>query len=76
LNARRIDTTECPVLFEAPEAGDLIGFFVRLAQFLVPCTILGVCSHLACSRMDCFIVVCFRLKRFSVGVGMVVTLSD
>jgi PmbA protein len=28
LNARRIATTECPVLFEAPEAGDLIGFFV------------------------------------------------
>jgi len=28
LNARRIDTIECPVLFEAPEAGDLIGFFV------------------------------------------------
>ena len=28
LNGRQIETTECPVLFEAPEAGDLIGFFV------------------------------------------------
>jgi PmbA protein len=29
LNARSIDTTECPVLFEAPEAADLIGSFVH-----------------------------------------------
>ncbi len=28
LNARQLGTTECPVLFEAPEAGDLIGAFV------------------------------------------------
>ena len=28
LNARRLGTVECPVLFEAPEAGDLIGSFV------------------------------------------------
>jgi PmbA protein len=28
LNARPLGTLECPVLFEAPEAGDLIGFFV------------------------------------------------
>jgi len=28
LNARRLGTLECPVLFEAPEAADLIGFFV------------------------------------------------
>jgi PmbA protein len=28
LNARQMGTLECPVLFEAPEAGDLIGFFV------------------------------------------------
>jgi PmbA protein len=28
LHARRLGTIECPVLFEAPEAGDLIGFFV------------------------------------------------
>jgi PmbA protein len=28
LHARRLGTVECPVLFEAPEAGDLIGFFV------------------------------------------------
>ena len=28
LNARQLGTVECPVLFEAPEAGDLIGFFV------------------------------------------------
>jgi PmbA protein len=28
LNARQLGTLECPVLFEAPEAGDLIGFFV------------------------------------------------
>jgi len=29
LNARSIPTTECPVLFEAPEAADLIGSFVH-----------------------------------------------
>lgn len=29
LNARRLDTLECPVLFEAPEASDLIGSFVH-----------------------------------------------
>jgi PmbA protein len=29
LNARRIDTCECPVVFEAPEASDLIGTFVH-----------------------------------------------
>ncbi len=28
LNARQLDTVECPVLFEAQEAADLIGFFV------------------------------------------------
>jgi len=28
LNARKLATTECPVIFEAPEAADLIGFFV------------------------------------------------
>ncbi len=28
LNARKLATLECPVLFEAPEAADLIGFFV------------------------------------------------
>jgi PmbA protein len=28
LNARKLGTVECPVLFEAPEAVDLIGFFV------------------------------------------------
>jgi PmbA protein len=28
LNARKLGTMECPVLFEAPEAADLIGFFV------------------------------------------------
>jgi len=28
LNARQLGTLECPVLFEAPEAADLIGFFV------------------------------------------------
>ena len=28
LNARRLGTLECPVIFEAPEAVDLIGFFV------------------------------------------------
>jgi PmbA protein len=28
LNARRLATTECPVVFEASEAGDLIGCFV------------------------------------------------
>jgi PmbA protein len=28
LNARQLGTVECPVLFEAPEAADLIGFFV------------------------------------------------
>jgi PmbA protein len=28
LNARRLGTLECPVLFEAPEAADLVGFFV------------------------------------------------
>jgi len=28
LNARRLGTLECPVLFEAPEAADLIGAFV------------------------------------------------
>ena len=27
--ARRLGTTECPVVFEAPEATDLIGFFVQ-----------------------------------------------
>ena len=44
LNARRLGTVECPVLFEAPEAVDLIGAFVhavsggslyRKASFLV-----------------------------------------
>jgi PmbA protein len=29
LNARRLGTLECPVLFEAPEAADLIGSFVH-----------------------------------------------
>ncbi len=29
LGARRLATTECPVLFEAPEAVDLVGFFVQ-----------------------------------------------
>src|SRR5258706_4208310 len=29
LNARKLGTVECPVLFEAPEAGDLIGYFVQ-----------------------------------------------
>lgn len=29
LGARQLDTLECPVLFEAPEAADLIGFFVH-----------------------------------------------
>ncbi len=29
LNARKLDTLECPVLFEAPEASDLIGSFVH-----------------------------------------------
>ena len=28
LNARQLSTRECPVLFEAPEAADLIGYFV------------------------------------------------
>jgi PmbA protein len=28
LNARKLATQECPVLFEAPEAADLIGYFV------------------------------------------------
>ena len=28
LDARKLATTECPVIFEAPEASDLIGFFV------------------------------------------------
>jgi PmbA protein len=28
LNARQLGTMECPVLFEAAEAGDLLGFFV------------------------------------------------
>jgi PmbA protein len=28
LNARKVSTLECPVLFEAPEAADLIGYFV------------------------------------------------
>jgi len=28
LNARRLATLECPVIFEAPEAGDLVGSFV------------------------------------------------
>jgi PmbA protein len=28
LGARPVETLECPVLFEAPEAGDLLGFFV------------------------------------------------
>jgi PmbA protein len=28
LGARRLPTQDCPVLFEAPEAADLIGFFV------------------------------------------------
>src|SRR5581483_11810172 len=28
LGARQLGTVECPVLFEAPEAADLIGFFV------------------------------------------------
>ncbi len=28
LNARQLGTVECPVLFEAPEAADLIGYFV------------------------------------------------
>jgi PmbA protein len=28
LGARPLETLECPVLFEAPEAGDLLGFFV------------------------------------------------
>ena len=29
LNARQLATVECPVIFEAPEAADLIGFFVN-----------------------------------------------
>jgi PmbA protein len=29
LNARQLATLECPVIFEAPEAADLIGFFVQ-----------------------------------------------
>ena len=29
LNGRRLDTIDCPVLFEAPEAADLIGSFVH-----------------------------------------------
>jgi PmbA protein len=29
LNARKLGTVECPVLFEAPEAADLIGSFVQ-----------------------------------------------
>jgi PmbA protein len=29
LNARKLGTVECPVLFEAPEAGDLVGSFVH-----------------------------------------------
>jgi PmbA protein len=29
LGARQLGTTECPVLFEAPEAADLIGYFVQ-----------------------------------------------
>jgi PmbA protein len=29
LNARQLGTLECPVLFEAPEAGDLLGSFVH-----------------------------------------------
>jgi len=29
LNARQLGTLECPVLFEAPEAADLIGYFVQ-----------------------------------------------
>jgi PmbA protein len=32
LNARRLGTLECPVLFEAPEASDLIGSFVHAAS--------------------------------------------
>ena len=32
LNARRLKTLECPVLFEAPEAADLVGFFVNAAS--------------------------------------------
>ncbi len=28
LNGRQLGTLECPVLFEAPEAGDLIGYFI------------------------------------------------
>ena len=43
LGARQLATLECPVLFEAPEAADLIGFFVRrrlgrqpLSQIVVP----------------------------------------
>ena len=28
LDARKLATTECPVVFEAPEAADLIGYFV------------------------------------------------
>ena len=29
LNARQLATLECPVIFEAPEAADLLGFFVN-----------------------------------------------
>ncbi|TMH66054.1 MAG: metalloprotease PmbA [Betaproteobacteria bacterium] len=29
LNARQLSTLECPVIFEAPEAADLLGFFVN-----------------------------------------------
>jgi PmbA protein len=29
LGSRKLKTTECPILFEAPEAADLIGFFVQ-----------------------------------------------
>jgi PmbA protein len=32
LNARKLGTLECPVLFEAPEAADLIGSFVHAAS--------------------------------------------
>lgn len=32
LNARKLGTVECPVLFEAPEAADLIGSFVHAAS--------------------------------------------
>ena len=32
LNARQLPTMECPVIFEAPEAADLLGFFVNAAS--------------------------------------------